>query len=353
MAKRIPYERAEGVDVGSELEKLRRHYADLQNEKVTAEKKALERAMRAEPSEVQRRLYQKGVHKLISEKMEEKKLVETRRKKLSIDRNNINPSPVHNRLYEDGMIKVLAGKDQEQKRSRKASASSANRRRAMSSSPVCDRLYKEGLAKVQAAKLRERKSSSSPSRSVSSTPSSTYNRLYDLGRAQVISRRNLERQVPNVPVSSPSSSRTPSPAIERLYAQGKAKLRAQARRNSEKSLSSTGRSRTTARSPSQQSVSSKSTCERLKEHGKNKLRSSSNSRLPPRQNLAKSNGPIIAPEHRFFSLANDSNISYQERNDSVEELIGVPDENGCQEHSASFRVRDQSPCPAVRGANAS
>lgn len=346
MVKRIPYEHTEGVDVGSELEKLRRHYADLQNEKVTAEKKAVERAMRAEPSEVQRRLYQKGVHKLISEKLEEEKLKATRRKNISVDRNNINPSPVHNRLYEDGMIKVLAGKDQEQKRIREGT--SATRRRAMSSSPVCERLYKEGLAKVQAAKKREsRQEASSSSRSTSSTPSSACNRLYDLGKAQLISRRNLERHEQNVQLSLPSSPRTPSPAIERLYAQGKAKLRAQVRRNSEKSIS---RTKSAARSPSQQSVTSNSTCERLYEHGKNKLRSSSNCRLPPRQNLTKLNDST-SPEHRFLSPTDDSVISYQECNDSSTiEIIGLSDDSGCQGHSA-FRVRDQSPCPVERGAN--
>jgi len=69
--QRTPYEREAEIDVASELEKLRKHYAVLQQEKQTKHKKAMAKAMNARPSEAQLRLYREGVNKIRALKCEE------------------------------------------------------------------------------------------------------------------------------------------------------------------------------------------------------------------------------------------------------------------------------------------
>ena len=155
--QRTPYERGDAeIDVASELEKLRAHYAELQNEKTLKEKKAMTKAMKARPSPVQLRLYNEGVDKMSALKMSEE-FEKTHDHFPNV--RSASPSPICDRLYAEGMAaKVLSNRSQDVERKQRVPPSPQSRRK-ITSSPVCDRLYQEGLAKVARNSSRARSNS--------------------------------------------------------------------------------------------------------------------------------------------------------------------------------------------------
>ena len=231
-SKRIPYEReTEEIDVKSELEKLRRHYAELQEEKRTKEEVALKKAMVAGPSKVQLRLYNEGVNKLTALKNEEE--VRKAHDPFAINVRNASPSPTCDRLYEQGMMKKLLREEQEKMR---ISSSSNSSRRTISSSPVHNRLYEEGVAKVRARNVSAPRTGSPPSVRRSPSPNQTFSRLYNDGVRKIRSARSRSSSASRKPLSDDerrrkllASATKRSPSIERLYEQGKAKLRSRSK----------------------------------------------------------------------------------------------------------------------------
>lgn len=208
MVTRIPYEReTDNIDVKSELENLRQHYANLQHQKELKKGKALKKAMTARPSAAQLRLYREGVHKISTLKLDEEQRKAFDPYAVPVASRNSSPSPVHNRLYEQGMLKKLH-QAQEEKRSRPSPLS----RKSITSSPICDRLYLEGVAKMKA------RNSSVPRHERSSSSSS---------RKSNIRSRSKTRTQTSDGVSIRGSS--PNPTCDRLYEQGKAKLRSLAK----------------------------------------------------------------------------------------------------------------------------
>ena len=232
MVTRVPYNHNEGkINVTSELENLRRHYAELQHKKQELKGKAMKRAIHGKVSETQIRLYKEGVHKISTLKIREEEQLEK-----AIDRGgtvhsrNPSPSPVCDRLYEQGM---LHKKDREERTQPPSPCSS---RRKVTSSPVCDRLYIDGLAKIKA-----RRSSSTQKNDMNSSSDRKHTPL----------------------------SRRRSNSIDRLYQQGVEKIR------------SRSKTRNPVERKSIRSISPNATCDRLYEQGKAKLRSHSKPRLPP------------------------------------------------------------------------
>jgi len=95
--RRIPYNRDSSVDVSSELEKLRKHYADLQSEKKVKNEIAMKKAMNAKPSTTQLRWYKEGVNKIANQKFEE--ALEKANDAYALDVRSASPSPICDRLY--------------------------------------------------------------------------------------------------------------------------------------------------------------------------------------------------------------------------------------------------------------
>jgi hypothetical protein len=225
---RTPYERVAEIDVGSQLENLRRHYAKLQHDKELKGKRAEKKAMHARPSETQLRLYREGVHKISTLKMDE----ELERAQFTAKVRCASPSPICDRLYEQGLLKVLARRTREDERKKEAAASPYLRRKATGiSSPVCDRLYQQGVDKVKAERSSSRTKSdivTSPSIR-SASPNRTCDRLYNHGKQKIRSARSRS----NTPLRSQdellrklaSSPSKRSNSIDRMYENGKAKLR--------------------------------------------------------------------------------------------------------------------------------
>lgn len=226
MVKRIPYEReADNIDVKSELENLRQHYANLQYQKELEKGKAWQKAMTAKPSEAQLRLYKEGVHKITTMKLDEeqKKSYDP----YSVRASSRNASPVCDRLYEQGMIKKLHQAKEEQR----SDPSPSSRRNRIASSPACDRLYTEGVAKLRARKSsipRRGRSSSSSRKNISANQ-----------RRSISSDRYIDDDTRRG-ISIRSSS--PNPTCDRLYEKGKAKLRSLAKANKLPPASRRGRS---------------------------------------------------------------------------------------------------------------
>lgn len=217
------------VDVGSELEKLRRHYADLQREKQEGKQRAAERAMSARPTPTQLRLYQKGVDRISTQKMEEE--IEKNFDPFTVEVRDASPLPICDRLYEEGMVKKLQAWEQEQEQLNEAHARTTAKGRA-TSSPICDRLYEQGIAKVRKEKEQEmQRSRTRASRNTSpsirsSSPNATCDRLYNEGLKKIRSTSKSKLGTPRNSRSRPTRNVSPNVTCDRLYAQGKAKLRA-------------------------------------------------------------------------------------------------------------------------------
>ena len=192
MVLRIPYEReSDDIDVNTELENLRHHYAKLQQEKEMKKEGARRKAMKAKPSEAQLRLYREGVHKISSLKLDEDQKKAFDPFAVPISSRNASPSPVCDRLYEQGMLKKHH-QAEEEKRLKQLPLST---RRNVSSSPLCDRLYQEGVAKIKARNSsvprHERSSSKGPRRN---TPvGRRVNELYELGKTKIRSRSRTRK----------------------------------------------------------------------------------------------------------------------------------------------------------------
>jgi len=153
--RRIPYNRDSSVDISSELEKLRNHYADLKVEKKVKDEIAMKKAMNAEPSKTQLRLYREGVNKLSSQKLEEAMKKANNRYLVDL-RSASSPSQICDRLYKEGMTKKLAERGRERERDQNGPSPSS--RKKITSSPLHDRLYNEDMQKIRA---RNRSSSHS------------------------------------------------------------------------------------------------------------------------------------------------------------------------------------------------
>jgi len=288
---RTPYERVAEIDVGSQLENLRRHYAKLQHDKELKGKRAEKKAMHAGPSETQLRLYREGVHNISTLKMDE----ELERAQFTAKVRCASPSPTCDRLYEQGLLKVLASRTREDERKKEAAASPYLRRKATGiSSPVCDRLYQQGVDKVKAARSSSRTKSdivTSPSIR-SASPNRTCDRLYNHGKQKIRSARSRS----NTPLRSQdellrklaSSPSKRSNSIDRMYENGKAKLRSTSQpRRHENTNRQDEKIKTLASTATVRAVSPH--LNRLYEKGKAKLRSSSNARtrLPPTSTVSQ------------------------------------------------------------------
>jgi len=307
--QRTPYEHGDAViDVASELEKLRAHYAELQNEKKLKEKKAMDKAMKARPSPVQLRLYNEGVDKMSALKMCEE--FEKKQDEFAPNVRSASPSPICDRLYAEGMAaKVLSNLSQDVERKQRVPPSPQSRRK-ITSSPVCDRLYQEGLSQVARNSSRARSNSLNkpPSiRSSSPSPNPTCDRLYEQGMDKIRSTSQT-RGRDNTPLSQDEKLRklaaSPSKrsnSIDRMYEYGKAKLRATSRSNS---------SRT-----------------RTAEKGNAKLHFAPNSRLPPPSTtspykVSRGRSPPAA-SHDRHGLDQISDDPEPTREDSVN--MGLPE----------------------------
>ncbi len=186
MVIRIPYEReSDDIDVNTELENLRHHYAKLQQEKEMKKEGARRKAMKAKPSEAQLRLYREGVHKISSLKLDEDQKKAFDPFAVPTRSRTASPSPVCDRLYEQGMLKKHHQAEEERLKQLPLSP-----RRSVSSSPLCDRLYQEGVAKIKARNSsvprHERSSSKGPRRNTS--VGRRVNELYELGKTKIRSR---------------------------------------------------------------------------------------------------------------------------------------------------------------------
>ena len=181
--------------MASELESLRRRYANIQHEKEKKKGAAMHKAMNGKPSAAQLRLYREGVHKLSISKIAEESKQAKSKEPISfvVNSNNTSPSPVCDRLYQQGMIKKF-----QQNKIETRDPSPIPRR--ISSNPVCDRLYMDGLMKIKArnnsfsqdcdehqrrarSKMRRNRGGRSASRSCS--PQVTCDRLYEQGKAKL------------------------------------------------------------------------------------------------------------------------------------------------------------------------
>lgn len=206
-SRRVQYNRDCSVDVSSELEKLRKHYAELQHEKKMKEEDAMAKAMSAKPSETQLRLYKQGVEKIAALKVNEE--VEKANDPYALDVRSASPSPICDRLYKEGMMKKLEDLRREQ-----PSPSPSSHKRNVKSSPIHNRLYEEGMQKVRARNLSTQSKRASKSPSVRGTsPNGASERLYDQGIQKLRSR-------------SPSENPAKRDSIDRLYEMEKHKLRA-------------------------------------------------------------------------------------------------------------------------------
>lgn len=170
-----------GVDVSAEVEQLRKRYDDLSMRK---EKEEIRRSTAIDATDVQRRLYEEGRIKLISER--------TKEVAGSSDRSNVRtrdplPISVCNRLYEEGMSKVSAEKEVERQKAKEMEAS-LRLSRNPSPIPVCDRLYEEGMSKVRAGRSTKREGSGTRRPRQSISPFPICDRLYEQGMAKLKSR---------------------------------------------------------------------------------------------------------------------------------------------------------------------
>ena len=206
-SRRVQYDRGCSVDVSNELEKLRKHYAELQHQKKMKEEDAMAKAMSATPSETQLRLYKQGMEKITALKINEE--AEKANDPYALDVRSVSPSPICDRLYKEGMMKKLKDLRREQ-----PSPSPSSRKRNVKSSPIHNRLYEEGMQKVRGRNLstQSRRASKSPSVRGAS-PNGASERLYEQGMQKLRSR-------------SPSEDPAKKDSIDRLYGMDTRKLRA-------------------------------------------------------------------------------------------------------------------------------
>uniref|UniRef100_A0A7S3V3X7 Uncharacterized protein n=1 Tax=Chaetoceros debilis TaxID=122233 RepID=A0A7S3V3X7_9STRA len=169
-----------------DVEELRLHYALLQSRKNDARVAAKERAFRASPSGAQRRLYEEG---LISTHMKKKnieneyghnegrKLMTIRTPYTSpLNGRNISPSPTQTRLYQLGVMKMTNQRKQEEsiKHENETMANNTNRR------------------PNSAMRVGRRRSTSRSKSAIKSRNSDTIDRLYAQGVAKIRSAREQE-----------------------------------------------------------------------------------------------------------------------------------------------------------------
>ena len=275
-SRRVQYDRGCSVDVSNELEKLRKHYAELQHQKKMKEEDAMAKAMSATPSETQLRLYKQGMEKITALKINEE--AEKANDPYALDVRSVSPSPICDRLYKEGMMKKLKDLRREQ-----PSPSPSSRKRedamakAMSATPSETqlRLYKQGMEKITALKINEEAEKANDPyaldvRSVS--PSPICDRLYKEGMMKKL--KDLRREQPSPSPSSRKRNVKSSPIHNRLYEEGMQKVRA-------RNLST--QSRRASKSPSVRGASPNGASERLYEQGMQKLRSRSPSEDPAKK----------------------------------------------------------------------
>ncbi len=162
------------IDVTAEVQKLRLHYDQLV--KTKEQKKEQMRKNAETPSKRSNDLYEMGKTKLLYERAAleagEQQSQEHMSTHSSSDGSDFryptpktrsmspNPICICDRLYDKGMAKVMAEKMVQEERREKEEArcgSSTLRVRNPSPIPICDRLYEQGMTKVMSGKMAELK----------------------------------------------------------------------------------------------------------------------------------------------------------------------------------------------------
>lgn len=136
----------EAIDIARELELLRLQYDELCMRKKEEERK---RTICRGPTKRQMELYEEGRFRLLLENI--KRLEDAEPHDEVVSRRPPASIPICDRLYKKGMTKILSVKMAEKREQEKMRASSENRRPA-NPIPICDRLYEEGMNKIFADK---------------------------------------------------------------------------------------------------------------------------------------------------------------------------------------------------------